>query len=755
MQLIGTARFQFGQRVNPGSDRHRPGTDRAGTLHIRGSIADDPDPVGLDDLSQVVAGGGMGQPGDVVPIEMPVAVTAEEKVMVNGKVLELQAGADFKVSRQKSQRHVLPLAEFLQELQNSRQDAAVFGGQGTGEMLEIGLQKSLPAGVIHLQSMKGEQVRGDGPVGPASRGNVLVGTGYREHLRQSFLHGMLPGPPGIQERAINVKQADGFHGIQKSVCSDTFFGGGPAHGHRVPFHLPGWPSLWQNSSLRQGLRKRWPRRILQQVCLGEQVQMKCVRRSFLVLGWLGVLALSARASHAAERPNVLFLFADDLSYEALHYAGNHEVLTPNLDRLASQGTQFTHCYNMGGWNGAVCIASRTMLNTGRFLWNAPQTRPQLEEQQQASRFWAQYMRHAGYRTFMTGKWHLVIDAGKVFETTVHVRPGMPPTVPQAYHRPPADGPDPWSPFDRSLGGYWEGGRHWSEVTADDAIAYLHQAQKDPAPFFMYVAFNAPHDPRQAPEEFVNKYPVEGVQIPASFLPDYPHRDGMGLTDLRDENLAPHPRTPHAVQVHRREYYALITHLDEQIGRVLDALDQSGKRDNTWIFFTADHGLAVGHHGLMGKQSMYDHSVRAPFLVVGPGVAAQARIDTPIYLQDVMPTTLELAGISPPSQVQFRSLLPCLRGDKTPVHDAIYGAYIDFQRMVTADGYKLILYPKLAVARLYHLADDPDERHDLLGPSPSSGHLATARMLFQKLLNLQKETGDTLDLITVYPQLGSG
>ncbi len=122
---------------------------------------------------------------------------------------------------------------------------------------------------------------------------------------------------------------------------------------------------------------------------------------------------------------------------------------------------------------------------------------------------------------------------------------------------------------------------------------------------------------------VDRYPVDQVSVPENFQPLYPFADaiGCGKNHFVTNGLHPFPRTPHAVQVHRQEYYALITHMDAQIGRILESLKATGKADNTWIFFSADHGLAVGQHGLLGKQNMYDHSVRVPFIVVGPNVAA--------------------------------------------------------------------------------------------------------------------------------------
>jgi len=463
-------------------------------------------------------------------------------------------------------------------------------------------------------------------------------------------------------------------------------------------------------------------------------------------------SLCAQPAAAGSRPHVLFLFADDMTYEAIRAAGRTDIDTPNLDRLAARGTRFSHAYNMGSWSGAVCVASRTMLITGRSVWDANSIYNTTDKERRAGVLWPQLLKAAGYQTFMTGKWHIRTDAAKCFDVARHVRPGMPKTVASSYNRPPAVGEDRWSPTDTSLGGFWEGGRHWSEVTADDAIEFLGQASQQPAPAFFYVAFNAPHDPRQSPQEYLDRYPVERIGLPEPFLAEYPHAAAIGAgRGLRDEKLAPFPRTERAVKVHRREYYALVTHLDDQIGRILDALEASGQADNTWIFFTADHGLAVGHHGLMGKQNQYDHSIRVPFVVVGPGVAAGKTDPTPIYLQDVMPTTLELAGAERPEHVFFQSLLPRLTGasakPSAPPYESIYGSYLQSQRSISHDGWKLIAYPQAKLLRLYCLVDDPDEAVDLADRPEHAKRLAE---LFDRLVGLQQELGDRLDLTALRP-----
>ena len=460
-----------------------------------------------------------------------------------------------------------------------------------------------------------------------------------------------------------------------------------------------------------------------------------------------LLALFLLASPLlAAKPNVLFLFADDFSYEAVRAFGHTDIDTPNLDRLAARGTSFTRAYNMGSWSGAVCVASRTMLISGRSVWNAGKIWKTTDAERKAGVLWPQLMKKAGYKTYMTGKWHIETDAAKCFDITRDVRAGMPKTVPSSYNRPIAGQPDAWSPFDKSLGGFWQGGTHWSEVVSNHTLDFLADAKQGNDPFFIYAAFNAPHDPRQAPKEFVDRYPLSRIAMPANFQPEYPHKDAIGCSHrLRDENLAPMPRTELAVKTHRAEYYALITHLDAQIGRILDALDASGQAENTWIFFTADHGLAVGHHGLFGKQNMYDHSVRVPFLVAGPGVAKGAKNDAAIYLQDVMATALDLAGAEKPAHVFFNSLRPLLNGEKSR-YESVYGAYVELQRAITHDGWKLIAYPKAKALRLYHLADDPQEMQDL---AAKPEHAAKVKDLLQRLVKLSADLHDEVDLTKVF------
>jgi choline-sulfatase len=482
----------------------------------------------------------------------------------------------------------------------------------------------------------------------------------------------------------------------------------------------------------------------------------CTRRGFLKAAGAGIAAISMKGIAASgqerKKPNILFIFADDQCFETVRAMGFDEIQTPNLDRLVRNGTTFTHVYNQGGWHGAICVASRTMLNTGRFLWMAQEYEPKLKQEVSAGRFWSQYMKQAGYGTYMSGKWHVKgVEPKDIFDYVKNVRPGMPNQTPMGYSRPIEGIPDLWEPWDKKNGGYWKGGKHWSEVLGDDSVEFLENAAKSDKPFFMYLAFNAPHDPRQSPKEYVDRYPLDNVRVPANYLPLYPYKDSIGLgRKQRDERLAPFPRSRYAVKVNRQEYYAIITHMDTQIGRILEALKETGKEDNTYIFFTADHGLAVGHHGLMGKQNMYDHSVRVPLMVNGPGIPRNKKISTPVYLQDIMPTTLELAGVERPPQIQFKSLIPLINGRAGRNYDAIYGGYIDLQRMITMDGYKMIYYPKIGKTLLYNLKNDPYEMYNL---ADDPAYLALIRRMRRRLKVLQDEVGDKLDIDNL-PYVGS-
>lgn len=423
----------------------------------------------------------------------------------------------------------------------------------------------------------------------------------------------------------------------------------------------------------------------------------CLRTGAASLVGLG---LGARRLRAAERPNFLILFTDDQRFSTLGALNNPAVRTPNLDRLLARGTAFTHCFIQGSLQGAVCVCSRSCLMTGRTLYHSPQ-QPRPEDQ--VALFGATF-REAGYTTFGTGKWHNgVWSYAQSFSAGDNIFFGG-----MSDHL-----KVPINPFDPE-GNYpterrHSGEKYSSELFSDAAVAFLEQ--HDPSsPFLAYVSYTAPHDPRMAPADYAAMYPPESIELPPNFLPEHPFDNGE--MRIRDEALAPWPRTPEVVREHLAAYYAMITEVDDQLGRVLDALEARSLAGNTYIVFAGDNGLAVGQHGLMGKQNLYDHSVRVPLVMAGPDVPADERCEALVHLHDLFPTACDLADIPIPDSVEGRSLARQARGSRRPVYRSVFAGYRDVQRMVRDERWKLIRYPKVGEVQLFDLAHDPWERFDL-------------------------------------------
>jgi choline-sulfatase len=274
--------------------------------------------------------------------------------------------------------------------------------------------------------------------------------------------------------------------------------------------------------------------------------------------------------------------------------------------------------------------------------------------------------------------------------------------------------------------------------AENASKYLESWRGNSEPFLLYVGFNSPHDPRQAPKEYVDRYPAARIEVPPNYLPEHPFDQGDHKG--RDELLAPFPRSREAVQVHRAEYYAHTTYMDAQIGKILDALEASGHARNSYVIFTADHGLAVGQHGLMGKQNCYDHSIRMPLIFTGPGIARGRKLDDLVYQHSVFATSCELAGVTAPETVEFPSLAGALRGKSAPKQDAVFSFYREFQRTVRTREHKLIVYPEAKTTQLFDLSKDPWETRDL---ADDRGYAAVRGKLLERLREFQRELGDEL------------
>jgi arylsulfatase A-like enzyme len=290
------------------------------------------------------------------------------------------------------------------------------------------------------------------------------------------------------------------------------------------------------------------------------------------------------------------------------------------------------------------------------------------------------------------------------------------------------------------------GKFSSEEFADAAIGFL-KAHKGDKPFFCYAAFTAPHDPRNPPEPYREMYYKSRPPLPANFRP-LPAFDNGFTRNVRDENLAPYPRTREVIGDQLCEYYGLITHLDEQVGRVLAALEESGHAKNTVVIYSADHGLALGSHGLLGKQSLYEHSMRCPLVIAGPGVPAGGSTDAFTYLFDLFPTVCELAGVKPPGGLAGGSLRPLWAGEKKRLRDSVFLPYTGVMRSVRDDRWKLIVYPPINHRELFDLAADPHETRDL---AADPAHAAEVARLTALMKDWQKKVGDTQPLSVEKPR----
>jgi arylsulfatase A-like enzyme len=275
------------------------------------------------------------------------------------------------------------------------------------------------------------------------------------------------------------------------------------------------------------------------------------------------------------------------------------------------------------------------------------------------------------------------------------------------------------------------GHHSTDLLGGTACRFVRDYQ-GAAPFFLYLAFLAPHDPRTMPEEFRAQYDGARLELPPNCYPEHPFDNGD--LRVRDELLAPLPRTPENTRRHLAEYYAMIAHLDHQVGRLLDALAATGRLDDTYIVLAGDNGLALGQHGLFGKQSLYDHSVRVPLLISGPGLPANQRCATPAYLLDIYPTLCELLGLPTPASVEGRSLVPQLHQPAAPGREQLYLAYQGCQRGLRRGHHKLIEYVvggRHAMTQLFDLAADPWEQHNLAADPAHATLLASLRQALRE------------------------
>jgi len=399
--------------------------------------------------------------------------------------------------------------------------------------------------------------------------------------------------------------------------------------------------------------------------------------------------------------NVVFILADDHRYDVMSFVGHPWVETPAMDALAKDGVYFQNAMV----TTSLCSPSRASILTGQYMHNHGVVDNNVSAKP-GTIFFPQYLQAAGYQTGFFGKWHM-----------------------GGHSDAPRPGFDKWVSF-RGQGHYYPPKhlKKWSlnvdgksvpqkgyitDELTDYAINWLNKSVKPKdKPFFMYLAFACPHDPRVADQEYLDLYRREQIELPKNYLPLHPFNNGEQI--VRDELLAGFPRSEAEVRKHLHDYYADITGLDAHIGRLLKALKASGEYENTVIIFSSDHGLALGSHGLMGKQSLYEHSMKSPLIFSGPGIP-HGSSDALVYLYDIFPTVCEMVGTEVPQGLDAESVWPVISGTKPQIRETLFTSYKDVQRSVRDERWKLITYPQINVSQLFDLKNDPEETKKLVRP----------------------------------------
>ena len=443
----------------------------------------------------------------------------------------------------------------------------------------------------------------------------------------------------------------------------------------------------------------------------------------------------------SSQPNILFMIADDHRWDAIAGMGDPTVKTPTMDSLMVRGTTFNQTHIMGSLSGAVCVPSRAAVLTSAGLF-----RSGANQINRDYAVWPQVMRQAGYHTFFSGKWHndrqtfadSFDDGGTIFFG------GM-----GNQYKVPIFDFDPTGAYPKDA--RYIGDKFSSELFTDSAVQFIENYDQTD-PFFLYLSFTSPHDPRTPPGEYATMYKPEDVPVPENFYPEHPFDNGE--MRIRDEVLAPFPRTPEIVQQHIADYYGMITSQDAEMGRLLQTLEAKGQLDNTIVIYTADHGLAVGQHGLFGKQNLYSHSIRVPSIFAGPGVPEGVTVDALTYLYDVFPTVCDLTDVDCPDTVEGSSLVPLMEGCVDKVRDTVFAAYKDIHRTVSDGRWKLIRYyvsketgKGTDFLQLFDLENDPWETNNL---ADVPDHAERINSLATELKRWQNETDDFMKDVPLLP-----
>ena len=448
-----------------------------------------------------------------------------------------------------------------------------------------------------------------------------------------------------------------------------------------------------------------------------------------------------------KKPNILFIFTDDQRFDTIKALGNNEILTPNLDKLVFSGTSFTQAHIPCGTSGAVCMPSRAMLHTGRTLFHLKGEGQSIPTEHKTM---GEAFQNAGYNCYGTGKWHNGADAyARSFNMGDEIYFGG-----MADHwNVPSNDFDPTGKYEQEFpvmmnpklsrdmmmvrSNRLTRGKHSTDLFCDCTKSFIENYESD-KPFFCYVSLMAPHDPRTMPEKWKKMYDPKEVSLPENYKPE--HHFDMGVRDIRDECLANYPRGEDEVREHLAEYYGMISHLDDAVGQIISSLKDKRVLDNTIIVFAGDNGLAVGQHGLFGKQNHYEHSIRVPLIFSGPNIPQGEKRDTYAYLLDIFPTLCEMTGTECPNSVEGNSLVKSIESSEYKNREDLFFAYTDMMRSVKKDPFKLInaIHDGTRFVQLFDLKNDPLELKNL---ASDDAHADTLKSLEAKLFEYKANWED--------------
>jgi len=417
-----------------------------------------------------------------------------------------------------------------------------------------------------------------------------------------------------------------------------------------------------------------------------------------------------------KRPNILFIMSDDHAAHALSCYGSRINKTPNLDRIAREGARFENCFV----TNSICAPSRACILTGKYAhMNGLMTnRDTFDGNQQT---FPKLLQKAGYHTAMIGKWHLKSSPTGFDYWTVLPGQGR-------YH----------DPRMIEMGEKTRLVGYTTDIITDKAIDYLETVRDRSKPFCMMVHHKAPHRRWEPDEKHASLF--DGVKIPEpdTFNDDYTNRatpasrttmtieKHLTEKDVKGkppEGLTPAERKSWHYQRYIKDYLRCVASVDDNVGRLLDYLKESGLEENTLVVYTSDQGFFLGDHGWYDKRFMYEHSLRMPLLVRYPGVVPAGTVNDEIVVNaDFGPTFLALAGLSVPEDMQGRSMKPVLEG-RTPRdwRESMYYHYYEYPAVhsvrrhygLRTKRYKLIhFYHHMEQWELFDLKKDPDELNNV-------------------------------------------